>query len=223
MRAKGNSDQVNGKEPIRQRHRGATGVNQGLPQRSAQAGGGDRSHPLWYPASPRICSIGTTFLGYIAGRPGRMVSKCANPACSERFLYLHRGKLFHLNPTPEIEAADGDSLPALYERFWLCDQCCRKMTVVWGGTNARVVPLPAARVVQSLSHSGQSGSKVKAKQAWCVAQDCTGNESPQRLKRKQRASTGGGDSQTRPRYRLAPLRREPVRTERSSPMPGDCE
>jgi hypothetical protein len=76
-----------------------------------------------------------------------MVSKCANPACSERFLYLHRGKLFHLNPTPEIEAADGDSLPALYERFWLCDQCCRKMTVVWGGTNARVVPLLAARVV----------------------------------------------------------------------------
>lgn len=37
----------------------------------------------------------------------RVVSKCANPACSERFLYLHPGKIFQLTPIPEIEAVAG--------------------------------------------------------------------------------------------------------------------
>jgi hypothetical protein len=70
-----------------------------------------------------------------------MVSKCANPACSKRFLYLHQGKLFNLAPTPQVEAAGGDFVPALYERFWLCDDCCKRMTLVWGGTGIKLVPL----------------------------------------------------------------------------------
>lgn len=70
-----------------------------------------------------------------------MVSKCANPACSERFLYLHQGKLFNLTPTPEVEAAGRGFVPALYERYWLCDQCCQRMTLVWGGTEVKLVPL----------------------------------------------------------------------------------
>lgn len=71
-----------------------------------------------------------------------MLSKCANPACSAQFRFLHQGKLFHLTPTPEVQACQDGSLEFLYERFWLCDACCANMTVVWGGTEAKVVPLP---------------------------------------------------------------------------------
>jgi hypothetical protein len=71
-----------------------------------------------------------------------MLSKCANPECSERFMYLGRGKLFHLTPTPDLEAIGGESVPLLYERFWLCEECSKKMTLIWGGTEAKLVSLP---------------------------------------------------------------------------------
>ncbi len=74
-----------------------------------------------------------------------MVSKCANPECSERFLFLHQGKLFQLMPTPEVAATQQDFFPVFHERFWLCDKCCKTMTVVWGGTHAKVMPLPAQK------------------------------------------------------------------------------
>jgi hypothetical protein len=79
-----------------------------------------------------------------------MVSKCANPECSERFLYLHQGKLFQLTPTPEVEAVGWECAPPLFERFWLCDRCCKKMTVVWGGTEAKLVSLPAEPSMSSV-------------------------------------------------------------------------
>lgn len=72
-----------------------------------------------------------------------MLSKCANPECSEIFRYLHAGKIFYLAPTPDIQIAMGMQHPALHERFWLCDRCSKEMTVVWGGTQARVVRVPA--------------------------------------------------------------------------------
>lgn len=70
-----------------------------------------------------------------------MVSKCANPACSKRFLYLHQGKLFNLTPAPEVEAAGGVCACAL-RAIWLCDDCCQRLTLVWGGTEIKRVPLP---------------------------------------------------------------------------------
>lgn len=79
-----------------------------------------------------------------------MVSKCANPACSERFLYLHQGKIFQLTPIPEIEAVAGGFSASLYERFWLCDKCCKEMTLVWGGNEPKLVPLHAQPVVPML-------------------------------------------------------------------------
>ena len=94
-----------------------------------------------------------------------MVSKCANPACSERFLYLHQGKLFHLTPTPDLEAAEGESSSALYERFWLCDQCCKKMILVWGGTEAKLVPLPAVPVAQPPAFKVDAKQKQKKRAA----------------------------------------------------------
>lgn len=75
-----------------------------------------------------------------------MLSKCANPECSERFLYLHKGRLFHLTPSPEVAAAEGESFPTLHERFWLCELCSKSMTVVWGGTEAKLAPLPTQKV-----------------------------------------------------------------------------
>ena len=91
-----------------------------------------------------------------------MVSKCANPECSERFLYLGHGKLFHLSPTPDVEAIGGES-QLLYERFWLCGECCKKMAVVWGGTEARLVPLPVAPVANADTSEPKHETKQKPK------------------------------------------------------------
>jgi hypothetical protein len=71
-----------------------------------------------------------------------MLSKCANPECSEVLRYLHEGKIFYLAPTPEVTIATGMLHSELHERFWLCAQCSKKMTLTWGGTQVRVVRLP---------------------------------------------------------------------------------
>jgi len=65
-----------------------------------------------------------------------MISKCANPACSARFLYLHEGKLFRFER--EAKEDTGPLLgfdPALRKRsrgvefFWLCESCSRALTL----------------------------------------------------------------------------------------------
>ncbi|HYM76402.1 MAG TPA: hypothetical protein VE377_10535 [Candidatus Dormibacteraeota bacterium] len=95
-----------------------------------------------------------------------MLSKCANPECSEQFRYLHQGKLFHLTPTPEIEMLDGEFSSSLYERFWLCDRCSKEMTLVWGGTGVRLAPLPAKPVaLPALVPADQTGSYRPGKHA----------------------------------------------------------
>lgn len=98
-----------------------------------------------------------------------MVSKCANPACSEKFLYLHQGKIFQLTPTPEVEAVGGGFPPSLYERFWLCDKCCREMKLVWGGTEAKLVPLRAEPVAplspKSVEEEEKGSSRKRAASA----------------------------------------------------------
>jgi len=71
-----------------------------------------------------------------------LLSKCANPGCSEQFRFLHQGKLFVIIPTPAVWASVDDSFSFLFERFWLCDSCSTKMTLVWGGTKVKIVPLP---------------------------------------------------------------------------------
>ena len=56
-----------------------------------------------------------------------MLSKCANPACSSIFRYLHDGKVFRLerrhDQDPEVHAKD-------FEYFWLCSACASFLTVV---------------------------------------------------------------------------------------------
>lgn len=66
-----------------------------------------------------------------------MISKCANPACSARFRYLHQGKLFRF----EREAQNRDEVllgfdPAVLKPsgsadfFWLCEKCSAEMTLI---------------------------------------------------------------------------------------------
>jgi len=75
-----------------------------------------------------------------------MLSKCANPECSEIFRYLHEGKIFYLAPTPEVQIATQMLNPALEERFWLCTQCSKEMKLIWGGTQVKLVHLPVKAV-----------------------------------------------------------------------------
>jgi len=74
-----------------------------------------------------------------------MLSKCANPECSEIFGYLHEGKIFYLAPTPEVEIAAGSQRASLNERFWLCDRCSKEMTLVWTGNKVKLVQDPIQR------------------------------------------------------------------------------
>ena len=71
-----------------------------------------------------------------------MLSKCANPECSEILRYLHQGKIFCLSPTSEVKSAAGERIAWLHERFWLCSQCSKEMTLIWGGKQVRLAPLP---------------------------------------------------------------------------------
>jgi hypothetical protein len=67
-----------------------------------------------------------------------MIAKCANPACSARFLYLHTGKLFRFER--DARADEGPLLgfdpsvrkrPGGVEFFWLCETCAAVMTLVY--------------------------------------------------------------------------------------------
>ena len=74
-----------------------------------------------------------------------MISKCANPACLNRFLYLHTGKLFrferHTLNQHGLCKENGDSTSEInptqhkqgrcVEFFWLCNDCAPVMTLVY--------------------------------------------------------------------------------------------
>jgi hypothetical protein len=66
-----------------------------------------------------------------------MISKCANPACAARFLYLHEGKLYRF----ERDAQNNSELlmgfdPTIRKHstgvqfFWLCETCAASMTLI---------------------------------------------------------------------------------------------
>ena len=88
-----------------------------------------------------------------------MVSKCANPACSTSFLYLHEGKLFRVevdSASKRVDAAafgiDSDlKKPVRHiEFYWLCSGCSQKMTVSFEkGVGIKTLPLERARAMTS--------------------------------------------------------------------------
>lgn len=62
-----------------------------------------------------------------------MLSKCANPNCSNTFRYLHEGKLYLVNSCPAKGKRNGSSRHASESRppeyAWLCSSCCRRMSI----------------------------------------------------------------------------------------------
>ena len=67
-----------------------------------------------------------------------MLSKCANPACSARFLYLNDGKIFNV----ELGVpSQGARLTYRIEHFWLCHDCARTLRVARENGEVTVRPL----------------------------------------------------------------------------------
>jgi hypothetical protein len=74
-----------------------------------------------------------------------MLSKCANPACSQPFRYLRDGKLFEIETNARADSSTaGERKPIRrVEFFWLCGQCCMELTVVHDKTQGVItIPLP---------------------------------------------------------------------------------
>lgn len=88
-----------------------------------------------------------------------MLAKCANPACSATFHYLHEGKLFAIEsradslergPPAGLEYAGNSKNPQYY---WLCSSCCRAMKVQSDGDH-RVSLVHKEEVPRSVSSVG---------------------------------------------------------------------
>ena len=80
-----------------------------------------------------------------------MMSKCANPQCSSIFRYLHDGKLFQVRATDRV--ADGAAKrTARDEFFWLCNECCKELTIAFDPiTGVRAVPRAETRAFRAAS------------------------------------------------------------------------
>lgn len=85
-----------------------------------------------------------------------MVSKCANPACSARFRYLHEGKLFRIehpitkNSQRTFSATETAhrKRPVQVEFFWLCPDCSQNMTLTFDPV-AGIVTRPMRRALRA--------------------------------------------------------------------------
>jgi len=84
-----------------------------------------------------------------------MMSKCANPACSQPFRYLRDGKLFEIETTGSDTSTAGERKPIRrVEFFWLCGQCCTELTLVHDKTQGVItIPLPARPVARRAAAS----------------------------------------------------------------------
>jgi hypothetical protein len=63
-----------------------------------------------------------------------VLNKCANPACSAQFRYLHQGKLFEVEvqyaeSPPSDRPTKPDNGKGHVERCWLCDDCAAHITL----------------------------------------------------------------------------------------------
>jgi hypothetical protein len=58
-----------------------------------------------------------------------VLSKCANPACSARFHYLHEGRIFNLETGIASPESNGAPIRKI-EHFWLCERCVQTLEVV---------------------------------------------------------------------------------------------
>lgn len=75
-----------------------------------------------------------------------MLDKCANPTCSARFRKLREGRVFVIEVGADSETNRAGRV-CQQRYFWLCDSCCRTMTVIAEKDGARIQVVPLAGVV----------------------------------------------------------------------------
>ena len=56
-----------------------------------------------------------------------MLSKCANPVCSETFRYFGRGKVFQVRN--DMQVVEATHLVHKVEHYWLCPLCAVRYTI----------------------------------------------------------------------------------------------
>jgi hypothetical protein len=95
-----------------------------------------------------------------------MLSKCANPVCSKRFLYLREGKLFRLEvpvgdqtvPNGSVNGKTSPNPRLRDEYFWLCETCCPNFKVVCEqGAGVKIISFNGAEPRPSVSRDFQPG------------------------------------------------------------------
>ena len=76
-----------------------------------------------------------------------MLSKCANPACTTPFHYLHDGRLFQLETGGGAsEQPAAKKPPRRVEYFWLCNRCAGELTLRYErGVGVTTVPIQQAQ------------------------------------------------------------------------------
>lgn len=64
-----------------------------------------------------------------------MLSKCANPSCSNQLIYLREGKIFVMEHSANPKLWPQGPIPAKatarLEHFWLCGRCAQNLTLVY--------------------------------------------------------------------------------------------
>jgi len=88
-----------------------------------------------------------------------MLSKCANPECTEAFHYFGRGRLFEVHFEDADLCQKAGRVPFALElkkqdksveRYWLCPDCSSKLTVALDRqNNVFILPRPEGQVMPS--------------------------------------------------------------------------
>lgn len=63
-----------------------------------------------------------------------MLSKCANPSCSNQLIYLREGKIFVMEHSTNPRLWPQGPIPAKtarLEHFWLCGRCSQTLTLTY--------------------------------------------------------------------------------------------
>ena len=95
-----------------------------------------------------------------------MITKCANPLCSQPFRVFRGGKLFTVDVGSNTKLSDSSTterVPRKLEHFWLCKHCASTMTlVVQPGKSPTVVSIgKELQFTGELSLPSHGASQVK--------------------------------------------------------------
>jgi hypothetical protein len=89
-----------------------------------------------------------------------MLSQCANPGCTNRFRFLHDGRVFVVDCSaqPAFNTTDDAWEPPQrrIETFWLCAECAQSLTVRFDGK--RVVTVPRSASAGDSANSSQNAA-----------------------------------------------------------------